>query len=74
MEGKVGFVLLRAASAPSLSSLFCSQPSPIHLAGPKPNYHPIAGTGRGVVQPEMPISSGEWRWSDRSSNGFCTEP
>lgn len=70
-EGQGGSVLLRAASAPSSSSLRRSQLSPIHLSGLKPNYRPTATTGRGMVQAaEIPISSGEWRWSDRSSNGF----
>lgn len=69
--GQGGSVLFGAAYATSSSSLLRSQPRPIHLAGLKPNYHPR----RGVVQPaEMPISSGEWRWSDRSSNGFSTSP
>lgn len=53
--GRGRSVLLRAASAPSCSSLLHSQPSPIHLAGLKPNY----GAREGVVQRQRcPLASG----------------
>lgn len=53
--GQGGSVLLRAASAPSCSSLLHSQPSPIHLTGLKPNYHPREGVAQ---QQRCPLASG----------------
>lgn len=53
--GQGGFVLLRAASAPSCSSLLHSQPSPIHLTGLKPNYRPREGV---VQRQRCPLAWG----------------